>query len=132
MATIDWRGASVERLVKAYIGAQMAEAVEAAKGRLQARTPVRTGYLRASEYGALVDESGAIVAGDRADGNGVPVPSRGAASNVFAAVLGANAPYAPYVLEYGSRGRAGPMLVSQTHQELAEDIKARLDAIGRR
>ncbi len=132
MATVDWRGADVQRLVRAYVGAQMAEATDAAKARLQTQTPVRTGYLRASEFGTLIDDTGAIVAGDRQDGNGQPIPTGPPAANVFAALLGANALYALYVLEAGSRGRSGPMILSQEQAALATDVKSRLDRIGGR
>lgn len=130
MATVAWRGADVQRQLEALVGAHMAEATAAAKARLQERTPVRTGFLRASEYGAVIDGDGGVVAGDSTDGNGEAVPVNGGAANVFAALLGANAPYAIYVIETGSRGRPGSLLVSQEQANLAADIRQRLDRIG--
>lgn len=91
-------------------------------------TPVLTGYARRSVFYVVLDEAGAVIAGDTHDENGVPIPSYlpQHASGTLRVFVGANAPYYIWI-EIGARGRAGRAVLART----AELMEQRLQAAAR-
>ena len=106
MATVVWKQEEwMAHLRKQIIDGLVAIGLEA-KNFVQTHTPWRTGYARRSVYFAVYDDRGEWVAGDRIDGNGIPVPAVAPAIGRFRVIVGANAPYYIWI-EIGARGRPG-------------------------
>lgn len=115
MARTVWRQAEWEAHLRAQIVGGLDEVGREAKEFVRRNTPVLTGYARDSIFYVVLDDHGAVVAGDTVDGNGVAVPTSFPGTGQFRVIVGANAPYYVWI-EIGSRGRPG-------HQALAQALE---------
>lgn len=115
MARTVWRQAEWEAHLREQIVGGLDAVGREAKSFVIRETPHRTGYAQRSIYYVVLDPSGAVVAGDAVDGNGVPVPTQFPGTGQYRVIVGANAPYYVWI-EIGANGRPG-------HQALARALE---------